>query len=92
MKVGRWTPFSAQDAVKLQGIIKDRWKQLHKPIHAAAYMLHPKFWDDDKALAQVELFEGTRQTIERLLSDHQLPEGSPQPAVLKAMVQLQQFR
>ena len=55
-------------------------------------MLHPKFWDDSSAMGDTELFDGTRSTIERILKDHKLDPGTPQPQILQAMVQLQKFR
>ena len=100
LKGGRWSVFSAEDVKEIRAQFHARWVMLHRPIHAAAYMLHPVFWDDTEAMKVPELFEGTKDTIKRLLGGHDAIAAAqaekapppPQPTVMKAMFQLSEFR
>ncbi|XP_028803194.1 uncharacterized protein LOC114758322 [Neltuma alba] len=55
---------------KIWKIIDTRWNlQLHRPLHAAAYFLNPKFHYDEKFNADQEVYFGLYETIEKMISD-----------------------
>ncbi|XP_028753001.1 uncharacterized protein LOC114712623 [Neltuma alba] len=55
---------------KIWKIIDTRWNlQLHRPLHAAAYFLNPKFHYDEKFNADQEVYFGLYETIERMIPD-----------------------
>ncbi|XP_028806378.1 uncharacterized protein LOC114761216 [Neltuma alba] len=55
---------------KIWKIIDTRWNlQLHRPLHAAAYFLNPKFHYDEKFNADQEVYFGLYETIEKMIPD-----------------------
>lgn len=51
-------------------IIDDRWEnQLHKPLHAAAYYLNPRFHYDDAYVKDLETKQGLFACVDRMTSD-----------------------
>ncbi|XP_028755565.1 uncharacterized protein LOC114714940 [Neltuma alba] len=55
---------------KIWKVIDIRWTlQLHRPLHAAAYFLNPKFHYDEKFNADQEVYFGLYETIERMIPD-----------------------
>lgn len=75
--------FSVADLDNIKESLQRRWAAFHRPVHAFAYLVHPKFWDDANAMDEVELVTGTHETIHRLLP--------PDQAIL-AITQLTTFR
>ena len=83
MDRGRWQLFSASELTQIELSLEERWKGFHKPVHSLAYLVHPKFWDDTKAMEVTELMLDTETTLHRLL---------PATDAVKAIAQLTQFR
>ncbi|XP_057443963.1 uncharacterized protein LOC130736134 [Lotus japonicus] len=51
-------------------IIDERWEnQLHKPLHAAAYYLNPRFHYDDAFVKDLETKQGLFACVDRMTSD-----------------------
>ena len=75
--------FNTEDEKYINQRFLERWRMMHTDMHAAAYMLHPSFWDDEGALGELELVDGVTEVIKRLL-----PNQSDQ---VKALSQLTMF-
>ena len=56
-----------EDIKEIRQCFANRWDMLHRPMHAAAYLLHPFFLDDKGASTVSEIQLGWLETVSRLV-------------------------
>lgn len=62
--------FSLFSYKPLWDIIDERWdKQLHRPLHAAAYYLNPQFHYSPDFKADIEVYHGLYECLQRMVTD-----------------------